>query len=159
MFGIVMIAGIALDQLSKYWIMGYFTYGQSLPIIPNIFHLTYILNTGAAFSILSEHTWLLVIISLFALAGIFWYYHITPKEQTLKRFALACIASGAVGNLIDRVYYGSVRDFLDFRIWPIFNIADCFVVVGVALLIGCLVKEIYAEAKAEKEEKNKVGKV
>lgn len=154
----IMIAGVALDQLSKYWIMGHFTYGQSLPIIPNVFHLTYILNTGAAFSILSEHTWLLVLISLFALAGIFWYYHKTPKAQTLKRFALACIASGAVGNLIDRVYYGAVRDFFDFRVWPIFNIADCFVVVGVVLLIGCLVKEIYLEAKAEKEEKNIAGK-
>lgn len=153
MFGIVMAVGLALDQLSKYWIMGHFAYGQSLPIIPNVFHLTYILNTGAAFSILSEHTWLLVVISLFALVGVFWYYRKTPKEQKVKRFALACIASGAVGNLFDRVYYGSVRDFLDFRIWPIFNIADCFVVVGVGLLIACLAKEIYEEGKAEKEGK------
>lgn len=153
-----MAVGVLLDQLSKYWIMGHFSYGQSLPIIPNVFHLTYILNTGAAFSILSAHTWLLVVISLVALAGIFWYYHKTPKSQSIKRLALACIASGAVGNLIDRVYYGSVRDFLDFRIWPIFNIADCFVVVGVVILISCLVREIYIEAKAEKAEKNKAEK-
>lgn len=155
MFGIVIITGLVLDQASKYWMMTHFAYGQSLPVIPNVFHLTYILNSGAAFSMLSGKTWVLIAVSLVALLGVFWYYRQTPKECKLKRFSLACIASGAVGNLIDRLYYGSVRDFLDFRIWPIFNIADCFVVVGVALLIGCFVKEIYEEDKLEKEAKIK----
>lgn len=151
MFWIMIIIGLVLDQLSKYWIMGHFVLGQSLPIIPNVFHLTYILNTGAAFSLLSEHTWLLTVISMLALAGIFWYERKVPKERKIKRFALACVAGGAVGNLLDRLYYEAVRDFLDFRIWPIFNIADCFVVVGVGLLIMELVREIREEAKTEKE--------
>ena len=155
MFWFVVGIGLLLDQLSKYWIMGHFVYGQSVPVIPNVFHLTYILNTGAAFSMLSGRTWLLISISIVALLGLFWYYRQTPKTQKIKRFALACITSGAVGNLIDRVYFGAVRDFFDFRIWPIFNIADCFVVVGVTLLIICLVQEIYQENKREKENENR----
>lgn len=153
MFWLIVVVSVVLDQLSKYWMMSHFAYGQSLPIIPNIFHLTYILNEGAAFSILSGKTWLLIVISLVAMGGIFWYYRQVPKEQVYKQLALACITGGAFGNFIDRIWLGAVRDFFDFRIWPIFNIADCFVVVGVTVLIICLTKEIYEESKAEKNNK------
>lgn len=151
MFWIVIIIGILLDQFSKYWIAGHFVLGESLPVIPNVFHLTYILNKGAAFSILSGKVWLLIIVSLVALGGILWYYRETDPSEKLKIFSLACITGGAIGNLIDRICLGAVRDFLDFLIWPIFNIADCFVVVGVVFLLCCLVKEIYQEEKNEKQ--------
>ncbi|MBS7143655.1 MAG: signal peptidase II [Veillonella sp.] len=108
MFYIILILWLLLDQWTKYYIMNHFMLGESLVVIPNVFHLTYIINRGAAFG--SKGPWTLQIGS-------------------------ALLVSGAIGNGIDRYMLHGVVDFFDFRIWPIFNVADIGICVGVALVV------------------------
>lgn len=135
MLWLIYFIGILLDQLSKYLIQAKLEYLESIPLIPGIFHLTFVRNTGAAFSILTGKTWFFIGITFLALAFIFYLLRRLPRDFTALRIALAMLASGATGNLIDRMHKGWVVDFLDFRIWPIFNLADCLVVVAVAIIL------------------------
>ncbi|MEK6950015.1 MAG: signal peptidase II [Nanoarchaeota archaeon] len=126
---------VLIDQLAKFLIKTTFQLNESIPIIKNIFHLTYINNFGAGFGILQQQKWILIFISA-AVIGIIFYYLDKIKEKELLLQALTgFILGGTIGNLIDRLYYGYVIDFLDFQIWPIFNIADSFVTIGVIGLI------------------------
>jgi signal peptidase II len=132
---------ILLDQLSKAWISSHFIYGESLDIT-RFFNLVLAHNQGAAFSFLNDaggwQRWFFSVIAVVASAWIIWLLrkHI---EQKLFCFGLAMILGGALGNLIDRVAYGYVVDFLDFY-WnayhfPAFNLADSAITCGVALLL------------------------
>lgn len=103
---------------------------QSIPIIPNIFHLTYIENPGAAFGILANQRIFFIIITFIILAFIYYFYRQLKENQVLLKIALGMVVGGALGNLIDRWRSGTVTDFFDFQIWPIFNIADTAVVVA-----------------------------
>lgn len=126
---------ILFDQITKFLIKTNFELSQSYPIIKNIFHLTYILNFGAGFGILQQQKWILIFISIIVIGIIIFYFdRIKEKEITLQ-FLVGFILGGTIGNLIDRIIYGFVIDFLDFRIWPIFNFADSFVTIGVIGLI------------------------
>ncbi|OHC87037.1 MAG: signal peptidase II [Sideroxydans sp. RIFOXYB12_FULL_59_6] len=132
---------IVLDQLSKLAITSHFVYGESLPVTP-FFNLVLAHNTGAAFSFLSEaggmQRWLFSIIAIVASVWIVW---LLRKHQSEKVFslALAFILGGALGNLIDRIAYGYVIDFLDFYAagyhFAAFNVADSAITCGAALLI------------------------
>jgi len=132
---------VVLDQLSKYWISSRFSYGESMYVL-DIFNLVLVHNTGAAFSLLSDaggmQRWLFSIIAIVASVWIVWLLH---KHQHQKLFALALsmILGGALGNLIDRIAYGYVLDFLDFH-WntyhfAAFNLADSAITCGAFLLI------------------------
>ena len=133
-FSIVFVV-ILFDQVSKFMINTYLNLNQSLPVINNVFHLTYILNTGAGFGILQEQKWLLIFISLMVIGFILYYLgKIRAKEKTLQ-ILIGIVLGGTIGNLIDRFAYGFVIDFLDFGIWPIFNFADSFLTIGVIGLI------------------------
>lgn len=134
LFYSIMFLWIALDQLSKYYIRQHFILGQSVPIIDNIFHLTYILNKGAAFGILNNQRifFLLIVIVLLLICII--YRKRISQADTVGKVGLALLLGGALGNAIDRYEFGAVTDFFDFRIWPIFNVADVGICVGVALL-------------------------
>ncbi|MAE43244.1 signal peptidase II [Candidatus Woesearchaeota archaeon] len=123
-----------IDQATKFLINTNFELNQSLPIINNAFHLTYILNSGAGFGILQNQTWLLILISI-AVIGFILYYTTKIKNERTLQILVGFVLGGTIGNLIDRISYGVVIDFFDFRIWPIFNIADSFVTVGVIGLI------------------------
>ena len=126
---------VLIDQLAKFLIKINFQINESIPIINNIFHLTYIHNFGAGFGILQQQKWILIFISA-AVIGIIFYYLDKIKEKELLLQALTgFILGGTIGNLIDRLYYGYVIDFLDFQIWPVFNLADSFVTIGVIGLI------------------------
>jgi signal peptidase II len=109
--------------------------GDSLPVIENAFHITYVNNPGAAFSILQHQTGLLIGIALLLLMAVFYYYPRLPQGHPLLHTGIGLQVGGAVGNLLDRVRTGYVTDFLDFRIWPVFNIADMAIVGGVGLLL------------------------
>ncbi len=126
---------VLLDQATKYWIQSRMAYGESNPVISGVFHITYILNPGAAFGILENKTWFFVMVALLLLAGVAYIYPRLPSNQPLLKWGAGLLVGGAVGNLIDRVRIGYVIDFFDFRIWPIFNVADICIVCGV----GCLV--------------------
>ncbi len=132
---IVILGVVILDQLSKYYISHTLVLHTSVPIIPNVFHITYILNSGAAFGILENKRLLFILIALFILAGGGYFYRRIPQQYHLLRFGLSLMAGGAIGNLIDRIATGYVIDFFDFRIWPIFNVADIAIVCGVAIMI------------------------
>lgn len=126
---------VIFDQLSKYYISHSLGLGMSIPVIPNIFHITYILNAGAAFGMFANQRLLFIVIALLILGGVGYFYCKIPSTYGLFRFGLGLMAGGAVGNLIDRIATGYVIDFFDFRIWPIFNIADIAIVCGVAMMI------------------------
>lgn len=134
-FGLIIITVLALDQGLKLVVQRNMELNQSIPIIENIFHLTYVLNPGAAFGIFANQTIFFILATLIVLGFIGFYYFRTPREKIWLRVGLVLLVGGALGNLIDRVRTGHVVDFLDFRIWPVFNIADIAISVGVGLLI------------------------
>lgn len=132
---------IALDQASKLWISSHFMYGESLPLIP-YFNFVLAHNTGAAFSFLSDAGgWQRWFFSLIALVAAVWIVRLLRQHahETLFCLSLALVLGGALGNLIDRVAYGYVVDFIDFYVsswhFPAFNVADSAISVGAALLI------------------------
>lgn len=151
LFGLFVTAAIIVvaDQVTKWWILDTFVLYETRTVIPGFFNLTSIRNTGAAFGLLAGNDggwrpWFFGAIALVALTAIFFLFKHYRQRGTIFVYALACIAGGAVGNLIDRIRFGSVVDFLDFYIgryhWPAFNVADSAIVVGVGLfLLGSFV--------------------
>lgn len=133
---LTMIVVWILDRVSKILIQGHFVPGESVIIIPKIFHITYILNPGAAFGLLAGRTWIFVVTALVVFLAVIYAHLRLPKDARAIRLALGMIGGGALGNLYDRVVIGKVVDFLDFRIWPyIFNFADSMIVIGAGILI------------------------
>ena len=126
---------ILIDQITKFLIKINFQLNQSLPLIKNIFHLTYIRNFGAGFGILQQQKWILIFISIIVIGVIFYYLDRIKDKEKFLQVIVGLVLGGTIGNLIDRVAYGFVVDFLDFRIWPVFNFADSFVTIGVIGLI------------------------
>ncbi len=134
-FLLVALLVIILDQLTKYYVVSNFYLGESVPVIENIFHWTYILNPGAAFGMLEGSRWFFVIIAIGVLGGI-WYMRDEINEGGwMMQYGAALFGGGAIGNLIDRARSGLVIDFFDFRIWPVFNVADIAICVGVAMIL------------------------
>jgi signal peptidase II len=148
----VAAAVIIVDQVTKLWIMTAFALHEQLAVIPGFFNLVYVTNTGAAFGFLAgDKTWLrqffFVTVSIIALVVIALAYNHLKKQSRIFVYSLGLIAGGAVGNLIDRLRFGSVVDFLDFYLgsyhWPAFNAADSAITVGVGLfLLGTLLQQI-----------------
>ena len=135
---------IAIDQLSKVFVANNFMTGQSVPVINNVFHLTYHLNDGAAFSLFGGKTLFLTIVSIVIIIGILIYIFVKKPSSNLEMISITLIVSGAVGNLIDRIFRGAVVDFLDFTLinFPVFNVADCFVVIGGVLFFIYVLKYV-----------------
>ena len=131
------LAVILCDQLLKLLIRREMALGQSIPIIQGVFHLTYLQNTGAGFGMLQGKTMLLIWFSVMAVGALLYWYDTLPKTR-LRPIALGLIIGGTVSNVIDRAVLGSVTDFLDFRIWPVFNLGDACLCIGVLLLLLCL---------------------
>jgi signal peptidase II len=120
----------------------------SWTVIPGLFDLTYLRNTGAAFSLLAGHTYgrlLLVAISLVAVAGLIWYLRSLRPDQGWLRLGLSLVLGGAIGNLIDRLLWGEVIDFILVywrqHYWPAFNLADSAICVGVGLMLWDMWRE------------------
>lgn len=130
----VSLLAFLLDQASKMLIMNTMFRGQSIPVIENIFHITYIHNPGAAFGLFANRTTFFIAVSLVVMAGAIVFYWKRGVRRGIMPVALGLIVGGALGNLVDRIRFGEVVDFLDFRIWPVFNLADSAIVVGAGLL-------------------------
>ncbi|NBJ15440.1 MAG: signal peptidase II [Dehalobacter sp. 4CP] len=138
---VTLIVVLVLDRLSKWVVQSNMTLGESRVVIPGFFHLTYILNPGAAFGMLQGQKWVLVTVSVIVLAALFYFQRKVPQGQKLMRVSMGLIGGGALGNLWDRLLTGKVIDFLDFRVWSyIFNIADSMIVIGGILLIILLMR-------------------
>ncbi|MCI5628831.1 MAG: signal peptidase II [Clostridium sp.] len=135
MYEIIIAILIGLDQIIKYWALNYLKEVNSIPVINNIFSLTYVENRGAAFGMLQNNQSIFILVA--AVASCFGLYYLHSKKvNNLGKIGILLVISGAIGNLIDRVRLGFVVDYLDFHIiWSyVFNLADCFVVVGTILL-------------------------
>lgn len=130
---------IIMDQWSKHYIQNNMALGMSIPIIPDIFHLTYILNAGAAFGILENQRYLLIVVAAVMIGAVAFLHRQLALQPLLLRLGVGLLAGGAVGNGIDRINTGHVIDFFDFRIWPIFNMADVAIVTGVGCIIYTLI--------------------
>ena len=147
--GLLVAAIVVLDQLTKIIVQRTMALYQSIPIFDGVFNLTYVRNTGAAFGIFAGSAEVfrrpfLILVSILASGFIISLLRRLTDEQKGLITALTFILGGAVGNLIDRFFYGEVIDFLDFYWhnyhWPAFNIADSFITVGVAIALYCLYK-------------------
>jgi signal peptidase II len=132
---ILALAVIALDQVSKAYLQANMAPGASVPVIPGVFHITYVLNPGAAFGILEHQRWFFVAVALLLVAVIVYLYPRIPAGYGLLRLGIALQTGGAAGNAIDRLKTGYVVDFFDFRVWPVFNVADMAIVGGVTLIV------------------------
>jgi signal peptidase II len=130
---------IAVDQLTKYLTVLNIDEGAYIPILGNVFGLSYVKNPGAAFGILQEQTWLFVIFTIIILTGIVYTYIKVPnnKKYIPLKITLILFIAGAIGNFIDRIRFKYVVDMLYFKLinFPVFNAADCYVVIGAILLI------------------------
>lgn len=132
-----------LDQISKILVDLYLSINDSFPVIKNFFHITYINNYGAAFGILNNKLWLLIMFTLLAFFIIYRYIN-TFKINKRNEIAFSFLLGGILGNLIDRLFLGYIRDFLDFNIFgynfPVFNLGDSFIFLGAILLIIAIYK-------------------
>jgi len=126
---------VLIDQLSKLYIRVNIPLNTSIPIVRGIFRITHVENSGAAFGLLQNQTMLFIIVSFLTIALIFFYWRHIPRSTGWVYTALALVAGGAIGNLIDRIHLGKVVDFFDFGIWPVFNVADAAIVIGVVILL------------------------
>ncbi|MCX5725739.1 MAG: signal peptidase II [Candidatus Saganbacteria bacterium] len=124
-----------LDQLTKFLVRIYIVPGRPLNIIPGVLNLTYIKNVGAAFGILYGQTYFLLAVGVAVMAAVLYYHFRVPRDQKLIHVSLALIFGGSLSNFLDRLLNGYVMDMIDIRFWPVFNIADTVIVIGVAILL------------------------
>lgn len=128
---------IAADILTKYAVTSNMSVGSTIPLIDGVFHLTYVRNTGAAFSMLSGQRVFLILLPVVIIVALLIYVIVKKPRSKLLLLSFSMIISGGIGNLIDRIRLGYVIDFFDFRLinFPVFNVADIWVTVGGALFI------------------------
>jgi signal peptidase II len=141
---------LGLDQYTKNLVATTFEPGESRIAIPHILYWTFVQNFHGAFGLFGSQVWLLVGMALAVLA-VFWFaFRDAAAQSPLVRLAFGAIVGGAIGNIIDRFHYGFVVDFIDLRWWPVFNVADSCITIGVGLLlISSLGRERTAAPRAE----------
>ena len=144
MFGCLVLVVLSLDQATKLYVHTTFTLHESRPVIANLFALTYVRNSGAAFGMLAQQseTFLRLffpVVTVLALVGLLIYFVRVPSQYALRLWGLCLIISGALGNGLDRLWLGQVIDFIDVHWyayhWPAFNVADSSICIGVGLLL------------------------
>lgn len=124
---------VVVDQLSKFYISNIMTLYQSIPVIHNIFHITYVVNYGAAFGILKNQRVFFIVSTVIIFGILVILYNQIKVHNNFTYISFTLIVSGAIGNFIDRIRFGYVVDFFDFRVFPVFNIADSLIVIGVTI--------------------------
>ncbi len=144
LYFVIILFLLIVDQITKAVVSTGFNLYESRVVIPGFFNLTYIKNRGAIFGFFSTNQsfWiyaLLTLASLAALGLVVYYFYKTPSSQRFLKISLSLILAGALGNLTDRLFRGSVVDFLDVYVndwhWPFFNVADACITVGAILLL------------------------
>ena len=132
------IAVVLVDRLTKNFFSGFLDLNESIAVIQNIFHFTLVHNTGIAFGFFKDCGAVFIIIPVI-LTGLLvyniYYYRHSPNLSRIYIVAFSLILGGAIGNLIDRITLGYVIDFIDFRVWPVFNVADSAITIGAAIIL------------------------
>jgi signal peptidase II len=149
-FLVILVAGVALDQATKFLVVRELAVGDQVPVIKGFFNVVLTYNTGAAFGLLAnmsmKFAWFFFIVTTSVVMGVvaFLWWRL-PENQDLAATGYSLVFTGAVGNLLDRVRLGKVVDFLDFHVgqfhWPAFNVADSLVCIGAGLLLWFILKE------------------
>ena len=124
-----------IDRVLKIWVLQNLGEGAGVPVWKGIFHLTRVNNTGAAFGLWRHSSVFLAAIAALSAAAIVFFLIRGRRPAPAQFYGWSMVAGGALGNLYDRLHYGYVIDFLDFRVWPVFNAADAFICVGVAVIL------------------------
>ena len=132
---VVSVFLLLLDRALKALVFRRWAEGESHPVFPGVFHLTRVNNDGAAFGILKGSTPFLAAVSAACALALSWILFARPPASSPKTAALALLLAGALGNLYDRLRYGYVLDFIDLRVWPVFNVADACITTGAVLLV------------------------
>ena len=149
---LAIIGAWGIDRVLKVLVQTNFMPGETVKVIPKVFHLTYVLNPGAAFGLMAGRTWIFVVTAVLVLGGVIYGQFRIPREEWITRLAIGMIGGGAMGNLYDRLTIGRVVDYLDFQIWPyVFNFADSMIVIGVGLLMLAIYREEKAQGKSSPE--------
>ena len=156
-FVAIALGVVALDQVSKLLILN-FLYEDQVVLIPGVLRFTYVENRGMAFGMLSDHRWVFMLLSVVGIALIGAYMWFYVKDR-MGRIALSLIVGGGIGNMIDRVAYGFVVDFIDFYLFDfwvwVFNIADSAVCIGAGLFMLYIILDTIKEIKKQKGAKEK----
>ena len=140
---VVAVLTLVLDQITKHLVMTNFSPGESwnpVAALERWVSLTYVTNTGAVFGLFPDYGVVFMIIAVVVIVIIIFYYRHLSGEQWLVQASLGLQLGGALGNLLNRLQYGHVIDFIDFKIWPVFNVADSSVFVGAVILAYCLLR-------------------
>lgn len=142
--GIILVLGVGLDQITKYWVARTLPAQSVVPVIPGFFNLVHVYNRGAAFGLLADWSpvyvrYFFIATNLAIVAVLGYLYGRTPMRHGLFLWGYSLLLSGALGNLIDRLRFGEVLDFLDVYVgrhhWPAFNVADSLICIGAGLLV------------------------
>lgn len=151
---LITFGAVLLDQLTKKLAVLYLQELDTLPVIKDVIHLTYSENTGAAFGMLKDQRWIFLVFSSVAIIAIAAYLIVSKPKNKLYVTALAFVLAGGIGNMIDRIAYGYVVDFIDFTLidFAIFNVADSFITIGACLLV--LYFGLYEFKSVKKNENN-----
>lgn len=149
-YGALTLLVVLLDYITKRIVSGNMVLYQSIPVIKGVFNITYVKNTGASFGMMAGARWFFVAVTVILIAAVIYYAVKNKITDKLFLVSASFVVGGGIGNLIDRIATGAVVDFFDFRLinFAIFNVADCFVVVGVILMAIYYIKE----EKTKKEE-------
>ncbi len=151
----IIVFGVILDQLTKWLAIKFLDPINTLPIIKDVFHFTFLKNRGAAFGMLSDHRWVFMTVSTVAILALAVFLYMRKAPNLWYAISISAIVSGGIGNMIDRIALGYVVDFIDVRLidFAIFNVADCFVTVGAIGLITLLVIDMIADIKKARDKK------
>ena len=153
LYGLFAAAIVAADQFTKNLTVSNIALGQDVPFIPNLLGLTYVQNTGAAFSSFEGQQWLFALVFLVFTGLVIWEYFKKPMPLSkFERWCIAAVYGGGLGNMIDRIRLGYVVDMIEtkFMVFPVFNVADCFITCGcIALMVSLVLfnKEFWKEEK------------
>ena len=147
MIYLIFILGMLLDYVTKIWAIGTLKGQPDITVIEGFFDFSYLENRGAAFGIFQGRVYLLAFVTIIIMAVLFVMYQKTKKKTKLLTISTALIMTGAIGNLIDRLRYGFVVDFISWHwkntyYFPTFNVADIYITVGTGLLILYIIKEV-----------------
>ena len=134
---------VFLDRITKVFFSDFLSLGESFPVIRNFFHMTLVHNTGIAFGLFKDQGVVFIIIPVIAIAlliyNVYYYRRFEQHVSEIYIVGFSLILGGAFGNLVDRVLYGYVIDFIDLQIWPVFNIADSAITIGAVIIaVKCI---------------------
>ncbi|MBN2057569.1 MAG: signal peptidase II [Candidatus Saganbacteria bacterium] len=134
LFYLLALTIVVADQVIKYYVHSLMKLGQTIPLIDGIVKLTYVRNTGAAFSLFIGFSPYLIVVGLLVAVAVIYFHYKAPARNRVLQVGLAFVLGGSLGNLIDRIFRSYVIDYLDITIWPVFNLADIMINVGVIMI-------------------------